>query len=77
MIFETTVDIAFGNCDSTQIEFYPDHFAWFDVTFHAFLRSCRLDHRIVTQELGTAGFGLIDAGPTFQSPATFGDHLML
>ena len=75
--FEYPVDISWGHCDPAGIIYYPNYFHWFDAAFHAYLKSVGLDQRILKDKLGTFGTGLIDAGASFKSPVTYGDHLVL
>ena len=77
MAFEKTIDIYFGDCDPAGIIFYPNYFRWFDATFQAFLKTRNLDQRILKEKLGTIGTGLMDAGASFRSPASFGDVLTI
>ena len=73
--FEHTIQISFGDCDPAGIVFYPNFFAWFDATYHAWLRSRGLTHANLAEAIGTIGTGLIDAGASSRSPATNGDRL--
>ena len=75
--FEYAVAISWGHCDPAGIIYYPNYFRWFDAAFHAYLKSCHLDQRILKEKLGTFGTGLIDAGATFKAPVTYGDRLVL
>ncbi len=75
--FEFSVDISWGHCDPAGIIYYPNYFRWFDAAYHAFLNNRGLDHRALTQALGTIGTGLIDVGASFKAPITYGDRLII
>ncbi|WP_198174067.1 acyl-CoA thioesterase [Mesorhizobium xinjiangense] len=75
--FEHDIQISFGDCDPAGIVFYPNYFAWFDATYHAWLKSRGLTHASLAEAIGTAGTGLLDVGATFRSPATNGDRLRI
>ncbi len=71
------IPVSFGDCDPAGIVYYPNHFRWFDATFHALLRQFAVGHAAVCARLGSIGLGLMDCGGTFRSPANDGDLLVL
>lgn len=66
--------VTFGDCDPAGIVFYPRFFAWFDRTFHDWLRGFG-GHKALCDRLGAVGLGLISADAAFRSPARDGDEL--
>ncbi|RST80047.1 acyl-CoA thioesterase [Aquibium carbonis] len=77
IVHENSIPVSFGDCDPAGIVHYPNHFRWFDATFHALLRRWGGGHNAICAELGSIGLGLIDVGGTFRSPAVNGDRLDL
>jgi len=77
IVHEHSIPVSFGDCDPAGIVYYPNHFRWFDATFHALLFSWGRGHAATCAELGAIGLGLIDVGGTFRSPAVNGDRLDL
>ena len=77
IIHENAIPVSFGDCDPAGIVYYPNHFRWFDATFHALLYRWGAGHGTICAELGSIGLGLIDVGGTFRSPAVNGDRLDL
>ena len=71
--FESDVQIEFGDCDPAGIVFYPRYLAWFDATFHRFLRSRGTDQRTLRARFGTLGTGLTEVSARFRAPARPGD----
>ena len=74
-VYFRDVSISFGDCDALGIVYYPNYFRWMDGTFHAFLHDRDQGHTVMCRELGTLGFGLMDADRAFRSPAREGDLL--
>lgn len=72
-----SIPISFGDCDPAGIVYYPNHFRWFDATFHALLFRFAGGHASLCDRLGSIGLGLIDAGGSFRAPAVNGDRLDL
>lgn len=68
--------ITFGDCDPAGIVFYPHFFAWFDRTFHDWLRQFG-GHTEICQALGSIGLGLMDVSAKFRAPCKDGDTLDL
>ena len=77
IVHENAIPVSFGDCDPAGIVYYPNHYRWFDATFHALLRRCGGGHAAICAELGSIGLGLVDSGATFRSPAVDGDRLDL
>jgi 4-hydroxybenzoyl-CoA thioesterase len=71
------IPVSFGDCDPAGIVYYPNHFRWFDATFHAMLRDRAGGHAAICARLGAIGLGLMDCGGTFRAPANDGDLLEL
>ncbi|APH72172.1 acyl-CoA thioesterase [Aquibium oceanicum] len=71
-----TIKVSFGDCDPAGIVYYPNHFRWFDATFHALLQRFG-GHAAVSRKLGSIGIGLIEVGGAFRAPAEDGDALVL
>lgn len=71
-----TIRVSFGDCDPAGIVYYPNHFRWFDATFHALLQRFG-GHAAVSRRLGSIGIGLIEVGGAFRAPAEDGDALVL
>jgi 4-hydroxybenzoyl-CoA thioesterase len=72
-----SIPVSFGDCDPAGIVYYPNHFRWFDATFHALLHRHGGGHAAICDGLGSIGLGLVDVGATFRSPAADGDRLDL
>lgn len=68
--------VSFGDCDPAGIAFYPNMFAWFDRTFHDWLRPHGGQAELCGR-LGSIGFGLMEAGARFSSPLRQDDLLTL
>lgn len=77
IVHENSIPVSFGDCDPAGIVYYPNHFRWFDATFHALLFRHGAGHAAICAELCSIGLGLIDVGATFRSPAVNGDRLDL
>lgn len=77
IVHQNAISISFGDCNPAGIVFYPNHFRWFDATFHALLDRWAGGHGAVCAALGSIGLGLIEVGGTFRSPAANGDRLDL
>jgi len=67
-LYTSTVNVSFGDCDPAGIVFYPRFFAWFDATFHGFLKDLNLPHARVCKKLEITGIGIIETGAEFTSP---------
>jgi 4-hydroxybenzoyl-CoA thioesterase len=68
--------ITFGDCDPAGIVFYPNYFAWFDRTFHDWLRTFG-GHAAICNSLGALGLGLMEVNAKFRAPLRDGDTLDL
>jgi 4-hydroxybenzoyl-CoA thioesterase len=68
--------ISFGDCDPAGIVFYPHVYAWFDRTFHDWLRRYG-GHGAICETLGAIGLGLMEASAQFRRPMRDGDVLTL
>jgi 4-hydroxybenzoyl-CoA thioesterase len=68
--------VTFGDCDPAGIVFYPHFFAWFDRTFHDWLRNFG-GHAKICGALGAAGLGLMEVNAKFRAPLRDGDTLDL
>jgi 4-hydroxybenzoyl-CoA thioesterase len=68
--------IAWGDCDSAGIVYYPKYFYFIDVAFQAMLHKAGLDHRILVEKYGVR-VPIIDASAKFLAPATFDDRLVV
>ncbi|MCX2721179.1 acyl-CoA thioesterase [Roseibium salinum] len=68
--------VTFGDCDPAGIVFYPNVYAWFDRTFHDWLRRFG-GHEALCRELGAVGLGLLEANARFRRPMRDGDIVSL
>jgi 4-hydroxybenzoyl-CoA thioesterase len=68
--------IAWGDCDSAGIAYYPRYFYWMDTAFQTLLRRAGYTHRSLLQNFG-ARVPIIDASAKFISPVSFDDHLII
>jgi 4-hydroxybenzoyl-CoA thioesterase len=68
--------VTFGDCDPAGIVFYPNFFAWFDRTFHDWLRKFG-GHAAICSSLGALGLGLMEVNAKFRAPLRDGDTLDL
>ena len=68
--------IAWGDCDTAGIVYFPRYFHFIDGAFQAMLRKSGFSHRRLLQEFGVR-VPIIDAGAKFISPATFDDRLVV
>jgi 4-hydroxybenzoyl-CoA thioesterase len=68
--------VTFGDCDPAGIVFYPNFFAWFDRTFHDWLRTLG-GHAAICNALGAVGLGLMEVNAKFRAPLRDGDTLDL
>jgi len=68
--------ISFGDCDPAGIVYYPNLYAWFDRTFHDWLRRFG-GHATLCRELGAIGIGVIEARASFRKPMRDGDILRM
>ena len=75
--FQNDIQIEFGDCDPAGIVFYPRYLAWFDATFHRFLRGHGIDQARLRSQLGALGTGLTEVSARFRSPARPGDLMMV
>jgi 4-hydroxybenzoyl-CoA thioesterase len=66
--------VTFGDCDPAGIVFYPNFFAWFDRTFHDWLRNFG-GHARICRDLGAVGLGLMEVNAKFRAPLRDGDTL--
>ena len=66
--------VTFGDCDPAGIVFYPNYFAWFDRTFHDWLRQFG-GHASICESIGALGLGLMEVNAKFRSPSRDGDVL--
>jgi 4-hydroxybenzoyl-CoA thioesterase len=74
MVHQWSQPVTFGDCDPAGIVFYPNFFAWFDRTFHDWLRHYG-GHAAICSSLGALGLGLMEVGAKFQTPLRDGDRL--
>ncbi len=68
--------VSFGDCDPAGIVFYPHVYAWFDRTFHDWLRPYG-GHEEVCRRLSAVGLGLMEASARFRRPMRDGDVLAI
>ncbi len=68
--------VSFGDCDPAGIVFYPNVYAWFDRTFHDWLRRFG-GHGALCRDLDAVGLGLMEANARFRRPMCDGDVLSL
>lgn len=68
--------VSFGDCDPAGIVFYPHVYAWFDRTFHDWLRRYG-GHEEVCRKLSAQGLGLMEASARFRRPMRDGDILAI
>lgn len=66
--------VSFGDCDPAGIVFYPNIFAWFDRSFHDWLRSFG-GHAALCDRLDAMGIGLMDVSARFRRPMGDGDEI--
>ena len=71
-----TTRIEWGDCDPAGIVFYPNNYAWFDRTFHDWLRRFG-GHAVLCEKLAAVGIGLMEASARFHTPMRDGDVLTL
>ncbi len=76
-MFETIVEVSFGDCDPAGIVFYPNYYRWFDGAFQSLLAEHRVTQKTLRAELGIMGTGLIDSGAKFLAPLSYGQRLEL
>lgn len=72
-----TMTIAWGDCDSAGIVYYPNYFRWFDNAFHHLLSTRGHDQRSLMKRYGIVGTPLADTGARFMRPATYGDDISI
>jgi 4-hydroxybenzoyl-CoA thioesterase len=70
------IRVSFGDCDPAGSVFYPHVYAWFDRTFHEWLRRFG-GHGALCRSLGIIGVGVMEAGAQFQRPLREGNVLSL
>lgn len=70
------IRVSLGDCDSAGLVFHPHVYAWFDRTFHEWLRRFG-GHRALCRSLGIIGVGVIEASAQFHKPVRDGDVLSL
>jgi 4-hydroxybenzoyl-CoA thioesterase len=75
-IHKLSQPVTFGDCDPAGIVFYPNFFAWFDRTFHDWLRNFG-GHAKICGEMGSVGLGLMEVNAKFRAPLRDGDILDL
>jgi 4-hydroxybenzoyl-CoA thioesterase len=66
--------IAWGDCDSAGIVYFPRYFQFIDDAFHGLMSKAGFSHRRLIEEFGVH-VPIVDAGAKFISPATFDDRL--
>ncbi|HTS42573.1 MAG TPA: thioesterase family protein [Xanthobacteraceae bacterium] len=66
--------IAWGDCDSAGIVYYPRFFHFMDIAFQNLMRKAGFGHRRLLEEFGVH-VPIVDAGAKFISPASFEDRL--
>ena len=76
MAFAAENLIAWGDCDTAGIVYFPRYFRFIDDAFHDMLRKSGFSHRRLIEEFGVH-VPIIDAGAKFISPATFDDRLVV
>lgn len=74
VVHRTSQPVTFGDCDPAGIVFYPNYFAWFDRTFHDWLRAFG-GHAKVCESIGALGLGLMEVNAKFRTPSRDGDVL--
>jgi 4-hydroxybenzoyl-CoA thioesterase len=68
--------VEWGDCDSTQIVFYPNFFRWMDAASMRFFRAAGVPPwREFEAQSGIIGTPLVDASARFRRPATYGDAI--
>lgn len=68
--------VSFGDCDPAGIVYYPNVYAWFDRTFHDWLRHIG-SHAELCRKLGAVGIGVMETSARFRRPMRDGDVLSL
>lgn len=68
--------VSFGDCDPAGIVYYPNVYAWFDRTFHDWLRHFG-GHAELSRKLGAVGIGVMETSARFRRPMHDGDVLSL
>jgi 4-hydroxybenzoyl-CoA thioesterase len=76
VLLKRSQPVTFGDCDPAGIVYYPHFFAWFDRTFHDWLRTFG-GHAVICDALGAIGLGLMEVNAKFRSPLRDGDTLDL
>ena len=66
--------IAWGDCDSAGIVYYPRFFYFMDVAFQAMMREAGFSHHILVREYGVR-VPIVEGNAKFIAPATFDDRL--
>jgi 4-hydroxybenzoyl-CoA thioesterase len=74
IVHQWSQPVTFGDCDPAGIVFYPNYFAWFDRTFHDWLRKFG-GHAAICTSLGALGLGLMAVDAKFKFPSRDGDLL--
>jgi 4-hydroxybenzoyl-CoA thioesterase len=74
IVHQWSQPVTFGDCDPAGIVFYPNYFAWFDRTFHDWLRKFG-GHAAICSALGSLGLGLMEVNAKFRAPLRDGDML--
>jgi acyl-CoA thioester hydrolase len=68
--------IAWGDCDSAGIVYFPKYFYWMDVAFQALLRKAGFSHHAIYQQFN-ARLPSIEVTAQFVAPATYDDRLLV
>jgi len=72
-----TVKVEWGDCDPTDIVFYPRYFAWFDAGTMALFERAGLPKRRMLEEHGIVGMPIVDAKARFMIPSSYGDEIVV
>ena len=76
MSAQSEILIAWGDCDSAGIVYYPKYFYWMDVAFQTLLRQAGFSHHSIYQQFG-ARVPILEASAKFVAPATYDDRLTI
>lgn len=68
--------IAWGDCDSAGIVYYPKYFHFMDIAFQNLMRKAGFNHRRLVAEFGVR-VPIVDASAKFIAPASFDDRLIV
>ena len=74
---ERQLQIEWGDCDPADIVFYPRYFAFFDASTGRLFEAMGYSLRHIRDELGDAGFPMVDTRSQFFKPSKYGDTVII